>query len=132
MSLFDFFFRNSSSKDDPNIAFDDLLNTDQLLDAVNFSETMPFLIFKHSTRCSISSVVLRRFKKKHINIDTVKIFQLDLIKHRALSDEIAEIFEVEHQSPQVILVKNKKVIFHASHYKINEMNIEELLASNTY
>ncbi len=131
MSIFDSLFKKTSSsiKDD-QFEFDSLLNTDQLLVAVNSSEELPFLIFKHSTRCSISSIVLNKFRTKYKDTDAVKIFQLDLIKYRALSNEIAEIFEVEHQSPQVIVVKNKKVIHQASHYEINEMNLEELLASN--
>ncbi|PCI00579.1 MAG: thioredoxin family protein [Flavobacteriaceae bacterium] len=130
MSLFSSFFKNGSSDDTSQTSFELLQNNGQLLDAVNASESVPFVIFKHSTRCTISTIVLNKFKAKYKDTKVARVFKLDLIKERALSNEIAEIFEVEHQSPQVIVVKNKKVIFHASHYQINELDLEELLASN--
>lgn len=130
MALFGSFFKNTSSNDEGQFQFDALSNTDQLLDAVNESENRAFLIFKHSTSCSISAVILSKFKKRYKDIVSVKFFQLDLLKYRSLSNEIAEIFEVEHQSPQIILVKNKKVIHHASHYDINTSDLEALIASD--
>jgi len=130
MTLFGSLFKNNSSDDEAQSHFDLLLNTGQLLEAVNASESIPFVIFKHSTRCAISTIVLNKFKRKYLDTSDVKIFKLDLIKLRSLSNEVADIFEVEHQSPQVIVVKNKKVIFHASHYEINEIDLEELIASN--
>jgi len=130
MTLFGSFFKNRPSDDTSQSNFDLLVETGQLLDAVNASENIPFVIFKHSTRCTISSIIWNKFIGKHNVIKNVQIFKLDLIKYRALSNEIAEIFEVEHQSPQLIVVKNKKVIFHASHYEINMVDLEELFISN--
>lgn len=130
MSLFKSFFKNSSSDDSSQTSFDLLVDNGQLLAAVEASENLPFVIFKHSTRCTISTIVLNKFTVKYKDIKEFRIFKLDLIKYRDLSNEIAEILDVEHQSPQVIVVKNKKVIFHASHYEINELNLGELLASN--
>lgn len=129
MSLFGSFFKNSSSDDASPGSFDLLENNGQLLDAVNASESTPFVIFKHSTRCTISTIVLNKFTAKYKDTKVAQILLLDLIAYRDLSNEISALFEVEHQSPQVIVVKNKKVVFHGSHYEINELDLETVLAS---
>jgi len=77
-------------------------------------------IFKHSTRCGISSMALRQFER---NFDTdpeqVDLYYLDLLAFRSLSDEVAARFQVWHQSPQLILVRNGSAIHHASHHNID-------------
>lgn len=77
-------------------------------------------IFKHSTRCPISSMVKNRLEKswQNINPDT-PIYLLNLIEHRDVSSAIAEQFNIPHQSPQLLLVKSGKVVYDASHLSIN-------------
>ena len=82
------------------------------------SHVQPQLIFKHSTRCSISSLVKNRFDKVDA-LQGVDVWYLDLIANRSLSNEIAERFSVHHESPQVILLKNGEVIFDESHLSID-------------
>lgn len=78
------------------------------------------LIFKHSTRCSISSMALSRFERQWQEHDMAVLpYFLDLLSFRNVSNYIASKFNVEHQSPQVLLVKNGKCIYNASHNAIS-------------
>jgi len=87
------------------------------------SATMTVLIFKHSTRCSISDVAISRIERNW-NVDfKVKPYYLDLLVHRDISSEIAERYHVEHQSPQVLVIAKGKSVFTASHSQINVTDI---------
>lgn len=91
-----------------------------LEDIKALSNEKEVIIFKHSTRCFISKMVKTKFEKKAIlaENDGVVYYYLDLIKYRAISNEIATAFNVAHQSPQVIVFKDGKAIKNASHYDI--------------
>jgi bacillithiol system protein YtxJ len=82
------------------------------------STQIPVVIFKHSTRCSVSSMALSRFEREWNNDSAVEIWFLDLIAFRELSNQIAQKSGVRHESPQVILLSNGKVVYHASHNAI--------------
>src|SRR4051812_14020907 len=81
------------------------------------------LIFKHSTRCSISSMALNRMESRWKDDEKIKPYFLDLLEHRDISNEIASVFNVEHASPQVLLIKNGKCIYHNSHNGISVPDI---------
>ena len=87
------------------------------------SKTEIVLIFKHSTRCGISKMVIRQFEKSfQASEEKVTVYYLDLLNYREISDEIAAKFQVFHQSPQLLVLKNGVVVEHASHYSILELN----------
>lgn len=100
-----------------------LEQVEQLAELIDQSTQKYQAIFKHSTRCGVSGAVLRQFEKQ-TQVDEVDFYLLDLLKYRALSDEIAKRFEVWHESPQLIVLKNKKVIAHASHYEIMRISLD--------
>jgi len=84
------------------------------------------LIFKHSTRCSISMMVKKRFEMDWDKLpENFPLFFLDLIKHRDLSNKIAADFNVYHESPQLLLIKGGECILDLSH---GEVSVEEALA----
>lgn len=83
-------------------------------------------IFKHSTRCSISSMAKSRMERGMP--DDSEIWYLDLIKHRDVSNAIAEKFKVYHESPQVLIIKNGECTFDASHNQILPDEVVEQLA----
>lgn len=83
------------------------------------------LLFKHSTRCSISSMALNRLESKWKDNDKIPAYFLDLLNHRDISDEIASLFSVEHASPQVLLIRNGICIYHNSHNGISASEIAE-------
>lgn len=90
------------------------------------SQNQPILIFKHSTRCSISSTSLARLERnwdKAQGSDTVKTYYLDLIQYRGISNDLAETFAVTHESPQVLLIHNSDCIYDTSHMDINAETI---------
>lgn len=89
------------------------------------SKIKKVLIFKHSTRCNISSTALNRFERnwKDDLGDRLKLFYLDLLANRELSDQIANYYMVEHQSPQVLLISYGKCIFHTSHLDISASEV---------
>lgn len=90
------------------------------------SKTAPILIFKHSTRCGISSMVIKQFEKlfteEHQNL---KVYYLDLLSYRDISDEVGYTFQVMHQSPQLLIIKNAVSVFNASHYDITLTNLAQ-------
>lgn len=98
-----------------------LSDVDRLCDA---SYKAPQVIFKHSTRCNISSVALRRFEAHTPRPDTVYHF-LDLINYRHISNAIAEVFNVYHESPQVLLISKGECIYDESHFGIQSAELEE-------
>jgi bacillithiol system protein YtxJ len=87
------------------------------------------MIFKHSTRCSISSSALNRVERNWNNEqDDVKVkpFYLDLIAYRNISNEIAKKWNIEHQSPQVLIIKKGACIYTETHMGINYEEIINL------
>jgi bacillithiol system protein YtxJ len=97
------------------------LTTKEQLDQIDqLSVTAPVVIFKHSTRCSISSAALDRIERKwnQANHEAVKPYYLDLINYREVSNAIAEKYGITHQSPQVLVVSGAKCIYDNSHFGI--------------
>ena len=89
------------------------------------STQQPVLVFKHSIRCSISAMVWDRLKRNWKDEDSGKItaYYLDLINHRKISDAIAQEFNVHHESPQVIIIKDGKATYDNSHMGISYQEI---------
>ena len=98
-----------------------LTDAHQLEEIKALSKDKPFLIFKHSTRCSISSMSLDRLLRKWKDADEEKVtpYFLDLIAYRDLSDLVAKEFKVPHESPQVLLIKDGEAVYDNSHYGIS-------------
>ncbi|TKC61054.1 bacillithiol system redox-active protein YtxJ [Pedobacter hiemivivus] len=86
------------------------------------------LIFKHSTRCSVSSMAKRRFEMDWDSIpENTSLYFLDLISYRDLSAQIAETFQVHHESPQILLIKDGDCILDASHSDISAVEVAEMI-----
>ena len=100
-------------------------NLAQIEDIKKESEDRTVLIFKHSTRCSISAMAWDRLKRNWNPKDTANIspYFLDLIKFREISNALTKDFNVEHESPQVIIIKNGKATYDNSHMGIDYKEI---------
>lgn len=95
------------------------------LESIDKASTQkPQLLFKHSTRCSISVTAKARLDKASDRSD-IDCYYLDLLNHRDISSAIAERYHVHHESPQVILIKNAEAIYDESHLGISWQDIEE-------
>lgn len=97
----------------------------QIKDIKEESIQQPIMIFKHSTRCSISAMAWNRLKSNWTAEDSIKIkpYYLDLITYREISEAITQEFNVYHESPQVIIIKEGKATYNSSHMGINYKEI---------
>lgn len=127
MSFFNNFFGTSSSER-PDF-WQKIESQEDLNSAIEKSVEKPVVIFKHSTRCIISKTVLRNFENEVENSDApeVDFYYLDLLNYRDISNAIAEKLNVTHQSPQLILLKNKEAIYNTSHDRITLESIKKHL-----
>lgn len=100
----------------------DLILGDQLQTIKNNSFKNLQIIFKHSTRCSISSMAKNRLDKV-LQPEKADFFYLDVIKYRIISNLVSETFNVNHESPQILLIKNGICIFDESHTGISMKEI---------
>lgn len=133
MKLFDKFFKESASKEfsiEKNKEFVWIaIETGQILkEILEKSEETLQVIYKHSTSCGISSMVLRKFQQAHImNQDKAAYYLLDLLANRTISNEVSVVLGVQHQSPQLLLIKDGSVVAHYSHYEILQANILDFI-----
>ena len=103
------------------------------LDALlELSKTKPVVLFKHSTRCSISTLANDAYKAylETADTDAVEYTYLDLLEHRDVSNAIAQKTGVWHQSPQVILVKDGKAVWNTSHLSITAEALKEAITAH--
>jgi bacillithiol system protein YtxJ len=105
------------------------LTTKEELEIIDeISHQKPVILFKHSTRCSISRFALKRFDEEYdFSEEQMNWYLLDLLNYRDLSNEIARRYNIEHQSPQILVIKNGKVIFNASHDVINVHDLKQFV-----
>ena len=93
------------------------------------SHEIPCLIFKHSTRCAISTIAKMRLDDEwDFAPEVIEPYYLDLIQYRSVSLYIAETFEVYHESPQVLLISDGVCIYDASHLDITIEELQETLS----
>lgn len=105
-----------------------LVNNEQLEQIKLGSAHKPQFIYKHSTTCGISSMVLRVLEGTlDASEPAADFFFLDLQRHRELSRAVAAEFRVRHESPQLLIVKDGKVRMAASHGAIADINFNEYL-----
>lgn len=126
MGLLNKIFGGSTPKTEKTLPWIQLTSVDQLADIANKSETKTQLIFKHSTRCGISRMALNQFVAQYsLDTNAVDLYYLDLLNYRAVSNEVGYTFQVIHQSPQLLVIKNGVAVIHASHGAINEVTLEQ-------
>ena len=106
-----------------------IVSANQLEEIKERSKTVPQVIFKHSIRCSISSMAKSRLERS-AQPENIDFYFLDLINYRALSTKLAEEFEVSHESPQVLIIKHGKCVYDESHSAIRMDDILQHAGSN--
>lgn len=106
----------------------DLTDEQQLDRLKELSNQKAQVIFKHSTRCAISSMAKSRLERT-TPPEAADFYYLDLVKYRQLSNKIAETFAVYHESPQVLVIKNGDCIYDESHSGIQMDDIKEQIAA---
>ncbi|MAO09915.1 MAG: bacillithiol system redox-active protein YtxJ [Flavobacteriaceae bacterium] len=128
-------FLDNFKKSERDIAKEEIVETpwhvlskmEQLEEIIKESKNKPVAIFKHSTRCGISRMVLKQFEKNYdLDDNQLKLYFLDLLQNRDISNEIAARFKVHHESPQMIVLKDGEVIHHDSHQGIDANHLKSL------
>lgn len=119
--MFKDFFKSNNDNKENSIS---LVDEDQFDKIMELSFQNPILVFKHSTRCGISGMVLSRFEKKIKDLD-LDFYLIDVLMHRKISNYIADLFKIRHESPQLILIKEGKVVAHGSHSAVLEINLNQ-------
>ncbi len=117
---------NSTETSKEEVKFFTLDKMEQFDEIDEISNTKPVVLFKHSTRCSISRMALKQFETE-FNFPEEKInwYLLDLLNHRDLSNEIASRYNVVHQSPQILVIQNGKAVFNTSHDSIAAEDLKQ-------
>lgn len=109
-------------------AWINVTSTEQLNEILDSNPNQFLLFFKHSTRCSISSMALKFFESDWDNsLESVSCYFIDLIAFREVSNALAIHSKIEHQSPQVLVIKNKEVYYSASHESIDAHKILNII-----
>ncbi len=113
------------------MAISSLTNIDDLDDLISESHEHPVMLFKHSTRCPVSTDADAAYREFALTIDddSVRLSHLDLIRHRDISNAIATTLAVTHQSPQAILLRDGAAVWHASHSAITMAALRAAVAS---
>lgn len=120
MSFFDKIFRGKEEGSEKNPLWKYIQSEEDLNKAIENSFTSKIAIFKHSTSCFISKTVLKNFEKEIENSDhKAELYFLDLLAHRSISNKIASDLKIRHESPQLLVIENGKVINSASHQHIS-------------
>jgi bacillithiol system protein YtxJ len=134
MTIFSSIFGSSDGleKAKSTIKWIALQDLGQLNEIINNSHEKPVVIFKHSTRCSVSRMALKQFEAETLqcNVFTennIDAYFLDLLEHRDISNEIASRFGVYHQSPQLLLIKDGKSVYDVSHSDIDARELKAKL-----
>lgn len=131
MGLFDSLFGKKGDNDinqEKTIPWIALTSLDQLNEIEQKSQTKTQVIFKHSTTCGISRMVINMFKKNFdYTSEQIDLYYLDLHSYREVSNETGYKFQVLHQSPQLLVIKNGTIEVHASHGAISEIDLEKYI-----
>lgn len=113
---------------DTGLPFDwqNLNSLEQIDEIKKQSEDKPVVIFKHSTRCGISHMAQHNLEGRwDFQPEELHFYYLDLIRNRPVSNAVAETFDVRHQSPQILIIRNGEVDYHTSHHLISVETIRK-------
>lgn len=128
MSFFANLFGSSEEENSSKAGWRMLTDLGQLNELIELSHQQSVLIFKHSTRCSISRFALKNFENEYdFSEEELQPYFLDLLAHRNISNEIASRFNIVHQSPQILLIKEGRCVYDESHGGIGAENLKRLL-----
>ena len=134
MKLFNFSRNNAPQEDSKKLSdglsWQTLRSELEVTQALSASDESVVLLFKHSTRCIISKMVLRDLEANAHRLTALGTwFFIDLFALRGVSDHVAQILSVRHESPQLIILRNEKVIWAGSHQSINADQIRDVLSA---
>ncbi|HSI71440.1 MAG TPA: bacillithiol system redox-active protein YtxJ [Gillisia sp.] len=132
MGFFDKMFkseRDIAKEEIKRVPWTQLTDEETLDEIAEMSYETPVAILKHSTSCGISRMVLRQFEQEYNTKEgEIKLYFLDLLSYRSVSNRIASKFNVPHESPQLIIIKGGKVVYDASHSEVSANSLSQFVA----
>lgn len=128
MGLFKNIFKTKKPKEEKILPWIPLNDIQQLNYIEDKSKTKTQVIFKHSTRCGISRMVINQFVDQYpFTEKEADLYYLDLLSFKDVSNEVDYKFQVVHQSPQLLVIKNGEVVVHDSHGAINGIDLHKFV-----
>ncbi|AXT20527.1 bacillithiol system redox-active protein YtxJ [Flavobacteriaceae bacterium AU392] len=128
MGLLNKIFKGSEPREEKTLPWIPLNTVPQLNYIEKKSKTKTQVIFKHSTRCGISRMVIKQFVDSFdLTEEDLDLYYLDLLSYRDVSDEVGYKFQVMHQSPQMLIIKNGTTVANASHGAINQIDLNKFI-----
>ena len=126
MGLFKNIFKASEPKEEKILPWIPLNTIAQLNYIEQKSKTKTQVVFKHSTRCGISRMVMNQFVDAYeLTEKDIDLYFLDILNYRDVSNEVGYKFQVMHESPQLLVIKNGIVVENPSHGQINGVSLEK-------
>ena len=125
--MFKKLFGSSEQKEQKILPWIALNSISQLDNIAEKSKSKTQYIFKHSTRCGISRMVMNQLESAYDLDLNADLHYLDLLNYRDVSNEVGYKFQVLHKSPQLLVIKNGTTVAHESHGAISEINLEKYI-----
>jgi len=123
-------FGNKTLKEveETHLSWTPLISVDEINTIKEISKNQSVLIFKHSTSCGISRMVVKQFESLFNEENKqLKVYYVDLLNFREVSSKLSEVFQVVHQSPQLLIIKNRISVYNESHYEITKVNLSKYI-----
>lgn len=111
------------------LEWNSLTQSDDMDQLIRESDEYPLLIFKHSTRCNVSSIAKMRLEAQWDEAPNLKPYLLDIFKNRDVSDAMVDVFGIEHESPQALILHKGVCVYHTSHLDISVESILRMASS---
>ena len=120
--------KTSKEVEETYLSWTPLVSVEEIDTIKEISKNQSVLIFKHSTRCGISRMVMKQFESLFNEENKqLKVYYLDLLNFREVSSKLSEVFQVIHQSPQLLVIKNEIPVYDESHYEITKVNLSKYI-----
>ena len=120
--------KTSKEVEEAYLSWTPLVSVEDIDTIKEISKNQSVLIFKHSTGCGISRMVIKQFESLFNEENKqLKVYYLDLLNFREVSSKLSEDFRVIHESPQLLVIKNEISVYNASHYEITKVNLSKYI-----
>ena len=120
--------KTSKKVEETYLSWTPLISVEEINTIKEISINKSILIFKHSTRCGISRMVIKEFESLFNEENKqLKVYYIDLLNFREVSSKLSEVFQVIHQSPQLLVIKNGISVYNESHYEITKVNLSKYI-----
>lgn len=112
--------KNSLSGSNSSEIWEMMSDSSQVEPIIEASKEKPQLIYKHSHRCSVCFVSKGNLEMASDNIkEHADMHFVNVVRSREVSNKIASVLDVRHESPQAILIDQGEVVWHGSHGSID-------------